>query len=85
MADKPTTSRVSAPISRSVSQTPKITAKIGRPRSKSVQKPKAKGTGKKTAAPTKRAVRPILQLEQDVVEANQRPFGDQLPDLPSLD
>ena len=25
------------------------------------------------------------QLELDIVEANQRPFGDQLPDLPPLD
>ena len=50
-----------------------------------MQKPKAKGIGKKTAAPTKRAVKPILQLEWDAVEANQRPFRDQLPDLPPLD
>ena len=63
MADKPTTSRVGRPRSRSVSQTPKSAAKVGRPRSKSAQKPKAKGIGKKTAAPAKRAVRPILQLE----------------------
>ena len=80
--DRPTTSRVGRPRSRSVSQTPKSIAKVGRPRSKSAQKPKAKGTGKKIAIPTKRAVRPILQLEWDIVEANQRPFGDQLPDLP---
>ena len=59
MADKPPTSRVGRPRSRSASQTPKSTAKVGRPRSKSAQKPKAKGTGKKTATPTKRAVRPI--------------------------
>ena len=85
MADKPTTSRVGRPRSRSVSQTPKTTAIVGRPRSKSVQKPKAKGTGRKTATPIKRVVRPILQLEWDAVEANQRPFGDQLPDLPPLD
>ena len=68
MADKPTTSRVGRPISRSASQTPKSTAKVGRPRSKSAQKPKAKCIGKKTATPTKKAVRPILQLEWDVVE-----------------
>ena len=74
MADKTTTSRVGRPRSRSASQTPKSVAKVGRPRSKSAQKPRAKGIGKKTAAPTKRAFRPILQLEQDVVEANQRPF-----------
>ena len=71
--------------SRSVSQTPKGAAKVGRPRSKSAQKPKAKGSSKKTAAPTKRAVRPILQLEGDMVQTNQRQFWDQLPDLPPLD
>ena len=85
MADRPTTYRVGRSRSRSAHQTPKSTAKVGRPRSKSVQKPKAKVTGKKRTAPTKRTVRPLLQLEQDVVEANQRPFGDQLPDLPPLD
>ena len=85
MADKPTTSRVGRPRSRSVSQTPKGATKVGRPRSKSAQKPKAKGSSKKTATPTKRAVRPILQLEWDAVQANQRQFGDQLPDLPPLD
>ena len=85
MADKATTSRVGRPRSRSVSQTPKSAAKVGRSRSKSAQNPKAKGLGKKTAAPTKRAVRPILQLEQDVVQANQRCSGDQLPDLPPVD
>ena len=36
---------------------------MGRPRSKSVQKPKARGSGKKTTAPAMRAVRPLLQLE----------------------
>ena len=46
---------------------------------------KAKGIGKKTAAPAKRPVRPILQLEWDAVEANQRPFGDQLPEILPLD
>ena len=71
MADRPTTSRFGRLRARSVHQTPKSTAKVGRPRSKSVQKPKAKGSTKITAIPTKRAVRPILQLEQDVVEANQ--------------
>ena len=49
MADKPTTSGVVRPRSRSVSQTLKGTAKVGRPRSKSAQKPKAKGLSKKTA------------------------------------
>ena len=63
MADRPTTSRVGRPRARSVHQTPKSIAKVGRPRSKSVQKPKPKGSGKKTTAPTKRAVRPLLQLE----------------------
>ena len=85
MANRPTTCRVGRPRSRSVNQTPRSTDKVGRPRSKSVQKPKAKGTVKKTTAPTKRAVRPLLQLEWDVVEANQRPFGDHLLDLPPLD
>ena len=85
MADRPTKSRVGRPRARSAYQTPRSTAKVGRPRSKSVQRPKAKGSHKKPAIPTKRAVRPILQLEQDAVEANQRPFGDQLPDLPPLD
>ena len=74
MADRPTTSRVGRPRARSAHQTPKNTAKVGRPRSKSVQKPKDKGSGKKTAIPAKRAVRPIIQLEQDAVEANQRPL-----------
>ena len=85
MADRPTTSRVGRSRSRSVSQTQKSTAKIGRPRSKSVQKPTAKGVGKKTTASTKTTVRPILQLEHDVVQVKQRSFGDQLPDLPTLD
>ena len=43
MADKPTTSRVGRPRSRSASQAPKGKAKVGRPRSKSAQKPKVKG------------------------------------------
>ena len=85
MADKPTTSRFGRPRSRSASQTPKGTAKVDRPRSKSAQKPKVKGSSKKAAAPTKRAVRPILQFEQDMVQINTRPFGDQLPDLPPID
>ena len=85
MADKPTTSRVARPRSRSASQTPKGAAKVGRPRSKSAQKPKTKGSSKKTAVPTKRAVRTILQLEWDTVQPNQRQFGDHLPDLPPLD
>ena len=50
MADKATTSRVGRLRSRPVSQTPKGAAKVGRPRSKSAQKPKTKGLGKKTAA-----------------------------------
>ena len=85
MADKPTTSRVGRSRSRSVSQTPKSAAKVGRPRSKSAQTLKAKVLSKKTATPARRAVRPILQLEPDMVQANQRHFGDQLPDLPPLD
>ena len=85
MAYKRTTSRVGRPKSRSASQTPKGTAKVGRPRSKSAQKPKVKGSSKKAAAPTKRAVRPILQFEWDAVQMNTRQFGDQLPDLPPVD
>ena len=79
-----TTSRVDRPRARSAHQTPKGRAKVGRPWSKSAQKPKDKGLGKKTTIPTRRAVRSILQLESDMVEANQRPFGDQLPDFPPL-
>ena len=63
MADRPTTSRVGRPRDRSAHQTPKSTAKVGRPKYKSVQKPKAKGSGKTTTAPAKRTVRPLLQLE----------------------
>ena len=85
MADRPATSRVHKPRSRSTSQTPKGTAKVGRPRSKSAQKPKAKWSSKKAAAPTKRPVRPILQFEQDAVQINPRQFGDQLPYLPPID
>ena len=47
MADKPTNSRVGRPRSWSTSQTPKGTAKVGRPRSKSALKPKVKGSSKK--------------------------------------
>ena len=85
MADRPTTSRVGRPRSRSAQETPKSRAKVGRPRSKSAQKPKAKSSAKKNTNPAKRAVRPILQLEQEVEEVIHRPFGDQLPDLPPLD
>ena len=60
MADRPTTFRVGRPRARSVHQIPKSTVKVGRPRSKTAQKPKDYGLGKKTAVPTKRAVRPIL-------------------------
>ena len=70
MADRPTTSRVGRPRARSAHQSQKSTAKVGRPRSKSVQKPKAKGSTTKISIPAKRAVRPILQLEWDVVETN---------------
>ena len=85
MADKPTTSRVGRPRSRSASQTQKGTAKIGRPRSKSAQKPKVKGSSKKVAAPTEKTVRPLLQFEQDAVQINTRQFWDKLPDLPPID
>ena len=85
MADKPTTSRVGRPRSRSASQMPKGTAKVGRPSSKSAQKPKVKGSSKKAASPTKIAVRPLLQFEWDRVQINTRQFGDQLPDLPPID
>ena len=63
MADRSTTSRVGRPRSRSAQQTPKSTAKVGRPRSKSAQKPQVKSSAKKNTNPTKRAVRPTLQLE----------------------
>ena len=85
MADKPTTSRVGRPRSRSASQTPNGTAKVGRPRSKSAQKPKVKGSSKKAAAPTKRTVRPILQFDWDMVQIIPRQCGDQLSDLLPLD
>ena len=67
MADKPSTSRVGRPRSRSTGQTAKGTAKVGRPRSKSAQKPKVKGSSKKAATPAKRAVGPILQFKWDTV------------------
>ena len=70
MAEKSTTSGVGRPGSRSASQTPKGTEKVGRPRSKSAQKPKVKGSSKKAAVPTKRAVRPLLQFEWDTVQIN---------------
>ena len=85
MADRSTTSRVGRPRSRSALQIPKITAKVCRPRSKSAQKSKVKTSAKKNTNPTGRAVRSILQLEWEVIEINQRPFGDQSPDLPPLD
>ena len=85
MVDRPTTSRVGRPRSISVQQTPRSTAKVGRPRSKSAQKPKVKSSAKKNANPARRAVRPILQLEWEVAEINQRHYGDQLPDLLPLD
>ena len=74
MADKPTTSRVGRPRSRSVSQTPKSAAKVGRPRLKSAQKPKAKGLSKKTAAPTKRAVRPIPTIRMGCGTGKSKTF-----------
>ena len=75
MTDKPTTSIVGRPRSRSASQTPKGTAKVGGPRSESAQKPKVRGSSNKAAAPIKRAVRPILQFEWDVVQINPRQYG----------
>ena len=69
MADRPTTSRVGRPRAKSVHQTPKV-AKVGRPRLKSVQKPKAKGSAKKNTNPAKKVLRPILQLEPYIVEAD---------------
>ena len=60
MAERPATSRVGRPRTRSAHQTPHIpSSKVGRPRSKSIQKPKAKESVKKN--PTKQVVRPILQ------------------------
>ena len=62
MADRPTTSRIGRPRTRSVHQTPHVpSSKVGRPRANSVQQPKAKESVKKN--PTKRAVRPILQFD----------------------
>ena len=51
MEDKPTTSRVGRHRSISASQAPKGTAKVGRLRSNSAQKPKVKGSSKKAASP----------------------------------
>ena len=50
IADRPTTSRVGRPRSRSVQQIPKSTAKVGRPRSKSVQNPRLRVQLKKILA-----------------------------------
>ena len=51
MADKPMTSTVGRPRSRSASQTPKGTTKVGRSRSKSAQKQKLKGQVRKLLPP----------------------------------
>ena len=51
MADKPTTSRVGRPRSRSASQTPKGAAKVGRPKSKSAKNPNLKGQVRKLPPP----------------------------------
>ena len=59
-------------VQSTVQQTLKSTAKVGRPRSKSAQKPKVKSSAKKNTNPAKRTVRPILQLEWEVVEINQK-------------
>ena len=66
MADRASASisRVGRPRTRSAHQTPHV-PKAGRPRSKSVHKSKVKESAKKN--PTKQMVRPILQLEQEVV------------------
>ena len=49
MADRPTTSRVGRPRTRSAHQTSCVlSSKVGRPRSKSVQNPKIKESAKKT-------------------------------------
>ena len=49
MAERPTTSRVGKPRTRSAHQTPHVpSSKVGRPRSKSVQNPKVKESAKKT-------------------------------------
>ena len=53
MADRPSTSRVGRPISRSAQQTPKSKAKAGRAMSKSAQKSKDKSSAKKNANPTR--------------------------------
>ena len=58
MEDKPTTSRVGRPRSRSACQTPKTIAKVGRPRSKSVQKPKAKVQARKLLPPLREQLDP---------------------------
>ena len=51
MADNPTTSRVGNPRSRSTSQTPKGTAKVGRPRSNLKKNPNLKGQVRKLPLP----------------------------------
>ena len=74
---------------RSAHQTQHVpSSKVGGTRSKSVHKSKVKDSAKKN--PTKQVVRPILQLEQDVVviDPGDQEFlfpADQLPDLPPID
>ena len=80
MTDRPPTSTVGRPRARSVHQTLKVT-KVGRPRSKSMQKSKAKESAKKN--PTKWVVKPILQW--DVAVADQEFPTDLLPTLPPID
>ena len=89
MADRPpaSTSRGGRPRMRSVHQIPSV-PKVGGPRSKSVHKTKVQESPKKN--PTKQMVRPILQLQQDIVvidpEDQEFPLPeDQLPDLPPTD
>ena len=85
MVDKPTTSRVGRPRSRSASQNTKRCSQSRQTQVKIYTKTQIYRSSKKTAAPTIRAVRPILEFEWYAVQANQKQFGDQLPDLLPLD
>ena len=64
MADKPTTSRVGRPRSRSMSQTPKGAAKVSRPRSKSAQNPNLKGQVTKLLPPLKEQLDQYYNLDR---------------------
>ena len=91
MADGPTASAsgVGRPRMRSVHQTPCVpSSKVGGTRSKSIHTSKVKDFAKQN--PTKQTIRPILQLEQDIVviDPEDQEFlfpSDQLPDLPPID